>query len=244
MNKKIKKELKKSFNPPPLNENLKSDFLINLDHKKLNELEIFFVQIKYIRKRFWLLSAMIVTLAFLALNFNEGTYSKTLSLSSILPFLTLASITEINKSLSYNMYELEMSCKYNLQRLTVIQMSIIGTVHFLLMLILLVVCNNSTKLGLGLTIVYCISPYLLVNYLSLFIINNIKSKDNVYICSGVVFFVSIFVFNVVKRPWIINTNAVKVLLGLLLVLIILLTKEFITLIKRREELQCHLELMV
>ncbi len=244
MNKKIKKELKKSFTPPKLDSNIKREFLNSLDYDKSRDYEVFFVQISYIRKRVWLLSVMIVILAFYVLNVYEDSYSKTVALSSVLPLLSLLSIGEICKTMSFNMHELEMSCKYNLQKITLIQMAVIGTLHFILMLALLLVCNNSTKIGFGVTVIYGITPYLVVNYISLFVINKIKSRENLYLCYGVVFFVSIMVFNLAKSDWLYRGNMVYKLSLALIVLTILFVREFIILIKEREDIACHSKLTV
>ncbi len=244
MNKKLKKELEKSFAPPKLNIETKNEFLEKLDYEKPKDYDVFFVQLRYIRKRFWVLSLIIVCLAFVVLQTNESSYSKTVALSSILPLLTMFSVGEISKSISFNMYELEMSCKYNLQKITLIQMAIVGTVHLIVILLLILVCNYITKIGLGLTLIYCITPYILVNYISLFVINKIKIRDNLYICNSIIFVVSLVVYNIANDNWLFNSNTIFVVAMSLIILTVLYVREFVILVKERDDVQCHSKLTV
>lgn len=147
-------------------------------------------------------------------------------LSAVLPLLTLTGISEINKSLSYNMSELEMSCKYNLDRITLIRLSVIGAFHFVILLLSMLIFKEQTQYGLFRYALYIVTPFLLSSYLSFWMTNHIKSKDTVYICSGVTMLISLAVLTIDINFAIIYAANYTLLWGMAFVAIAtLLTKE-------------------
>lgn len=244
MNKKIKEELKRSFNPPNLNIEKKKIFLSEINYPTESLFEVFFVQVQYISKKFWILSIFIMALITGVIQKNKDIYDTLLLISCLLTFFVIISVGEISKSISYNMQELEMSCKYNLEKLTLIQMTIIGSFHFVILLILMIIFGNISGFGFIRTTLYCIMPYMIVNYTSLFILNHIKVKENLYICNAVVFFTSIilFILNIYEINKFLFSNTTLLLLGFIM-FFILIIKEIILLTKERGDLQCYLKLI-
>lgn len=242
-NKYIKKELKNSFVPPQPTR--KEIFLSELNYPESKTEDIFYTQFKYIRKRFWIISFLIIIFVFFLVSKVENSISKILILSSFLPMLASLSINEINKTISYNMQELEMSCKYSLQKLTIIRMIILGIFHFILISFSLLIFINTTDFGILKTILYCLLPYLFVNYLSLFIINHIKIAENTYVCNGVMFFISVLVYMLnFSNINIFSNEFIFELLMVFIVIMILMIKEMLLFIKTMEEIECHLKLTV
>lgn len=192
MNKKLKKVLKSTFDAPKPTK--KSEFLNSLPYPKATNFEFFLSQIGYIRKRFWCLSVLLlIGMIVFSLSFQLDKEIVGI-LSAVLPLLTLTSITEISKSVSFNMTELEMSSKYNLGRITLIRLSAIGAFHITLLLLILFLFKDQSQYGMFRYALYAVTPFLLASYLSFWVANHIKSKDAVFICSGVTAFVSITVF--------------------------------------------------
>lgn len=191
MNKKLKKALKSAFCAPKPTRKL--EFLNSLYYPKATYLEFCLSQIGYIRKRFWCLSILsLVVLVAISLNLKQD-YEVVGILSAILPLLTLISITEIRKSISFNMAELEMSCKYNFGKITLIRLSSIAVCHFVILSLALLIFKNQSQYGMIRYSLYAVTPFLLSSYLSFWVTNHIKSKDTLYVCSGVTAFISISV---------------------------------------------------
>lgn len=112
-------------------------------------------------------------------------------ISSTLPFISLISISEIVRSITYNMVELEMSCKHNFLEIFLIRSGILGLANFIILIGILVLFIGKTNFGLFRLGLYLITPFLLCTYGSLFVINRLKSREITYICGIVTAFVSL-----------------------------------------------------
>jgi hypothetical protein len=192
MNRKLKKCLRQAFDAPPLNEKRKNEFLLSANFPKTAGVNFLLAQIRYIRKRVWITSllAVIPVLIFLSPRITENGPRFVWMISSLLPFIALAGITEIARSVSYNMAELEMSCQYSFSAVVLARLGILGgadTILFAVMTLLLHMIGNVEILRLG---VYLFVPFLLTCALSLFAFNRLRSKESVYICGCISGFVS------------------------------------------------------
>lgn len=236
MNKKLKKELKAAFNAPTPTRKL--DFLMDFPYPEANMFEFVCSQISYIRKRFWILSiCVVITMLTCAEIFDNG-YKTMVLLSTALPLLTLIGVVEINKSLSHNMQELEMSCKYSLGKIILIRLSAIGSFQFIVLLTLLIPFTTKTNLGFLRNTVYIITPFLLCSYLSLFITNHLKTKDTIYICGVVTGFISICTFILTTNIDKVYASQFIIFWNLTFILMIgLIGYEICKLMRRTEELQ-------
>ncbi len=233
MNKKVELENKLVLTyeiPKPIQ---KADFLSSLPYKKPSFLKFVFSQLGYIRKRFWVLSILIlVLLNFYYLNIQLGKEVVGL-LSATIPLFTLLSMSEIYKSNMYNMGELEASCKYDLGRITLIRLSIIGTFQFILILGLLIIFKNKTQFGNLRFIIYTMTPYLLTTYISLCIANYYKSKDSLYVCSGVTIMISSLVYICNFNTQIYSNNYLVTWGVTFFIVILLIAKEVYNLLNKR-----------
>lgn len=141
MNKKLKRALEAGFDAPkPVD---KERFLKTLRYPKISYLDFLFRQLFYIRKRVWVLSAMIVLIgwaaAFLSpLPIHWPTESeKVWIVSAILPFLALLTATEIYRSSLNRMAELEISCRFSLSQIIVARTTLLGGGNFIILALLL-----------------------------------------------------------------------------------------------------------
>lgn len=234
MNKKLKKALKSTFVAPKPTK--KSEFLNSLPYPKATNLEFYLSQIRYIRKRFWCLSVLLlIGMTVFSLNFVQGEEIVGV-LSAVLPLLTLLGITEISKSMSYNMTELEMSCKYNLGKITLIRLSIIGVFHLAILLLSLLLFKNQSQYGLLRYSLYAVTPFLLSSYISFWVANRMKSKDTLYICSGVTAFISMAMFAMSSNFTVIYGRDYALFWSMAFIAIaVLLTKEIYFLLTERDE---------
>jgi hypothetical protein len=242
VSKKLKQELGEVFDAPTPTK--KSEFLSSLPFPKTSNYEIFFTQIWYIRKRFWCLSILIgISLVW----FNQAyeSVSKTIGiLSALLPFLVVLSTAEISRSTSCNMAEMEMSCRFSLSKVTLARLSLIGSFHFIVLFLMVLIVAKNIEYNFLQFALYSITPFLLCSYLSFFIVNHVHTKDATYICGGVAGIVSFSIFLLSINVEIIYAQKFVLLWCITLVItIILLIKEIINLMKRTEELQWNLPSM-
>lgn len=192
MNRKMKHVLKSAFHAPQPTG--KEAFLNSLPYPKSTTYEFFLSQLGYIRKRFWCLSLLLFAgMTLFSTRLKHGS-EIICFISTVLPLLTLLTITEIGKSMSFHMGELEDSCRFNLSKITLIRLSIISFFHFLILLLVLFIFKDHSQYGLLRYALYAVTPFLLSSYLSFWITNHLKAKDTAYICGGVTIFISLSVF--------------------------------------------------
>lgn len=187
---KLKKELRTAFDPPQSKK--KTEFLRQLNYPKARLREFIWYQIGYIRKRIWILSILLLVGTLIYIRNNEGYNNSAIwALCSIVPFVAFTIITEIARSTSFQMVELEMTTKYNLRDVLLARMGVLGLgnlIVFLLLIAVLVKHLDYSFLRVGL---YLFTPYLLTCFGSLIILNKMAIRDNIYGCAAVSVFVSV-----------------------------------------------------
>ncbi|CRZ34027.1 hypothetical protein DFR55_1087 [Herbinix hemicellulosilytica] len=233
---KLKKELKTVFDAPAPAR--KEEFINLLEYPKANRLDFFISQIGYIRKRVWILSLLLFIGTLIGLYFSGASYSFVWVVSSVLPFVSLVTISEIARSITYNMDELEMSCKYNLLEVSLIRIGILGVVNLAVFIGILLLLSGKTDLGFIRLGIYLSTPYLLNCYGSLFVINRSKSRDTVYICGSVTALVSILNSLISIRIYDIYLERNRMFWAIAFIMFAVLSlKEIVKFIKRMEDLK-------
>lgn len=237
----LKKELKSVFEAPiPAR---KKHFMSQFDYPKASQFDFIKSQAGYIRKRVWVLSVLIFIGTLTGLYFYKVSASIVWAVSSTLPFIFLASISEIVRSTTHNMDELEMSCKHNFLEVSLIRIGILGVVNLLVLTSILLLFMSKTDFGFFRLGLYLITPYLLNCYGSLFAINRLKSREITYICGGITAFISIS--NALLSMQINDIYTAKYRLFWIMtfiILAVLIVIEITKLIKKTEELQWNLKL--
>lgn len=188
MNRNMKKALKTALDAPKPSR--KESFINSLPAPKTTTLQFCLSQMGYIRKRFWFLS---ILLLFAIYVFITHSVNREIAgfVSACLPLLTLIGFSEIKKSDTFNMNELEMSCKYDLSKIMLFRLSVIGMFHILLLLISCLLFKEYSQYETIRYMIYTMTPFLFSSFLSFWIINHTASKDSLYICSAVTIFVSL-----------------------------------------------------
>lgn len=189
MNRKLKKALKTALDAPKPSR--KENFIKSLPAPRTTSLQFYISQIGYIRKRFWCSSLLLFIGIYIFIISSVNGREIAGFVSACLPLLTLTGISEIKKSDTFNMNELEMSCKYDLSKIMLFRLSVIGIFHILLLLISSILFKDYSQYETIRYMLYTITPFLLSSCLSLGIINHSASKDSLYICSGVTIFISL-----------------------------------------------------
>ena len=195
MNRKLKKELKAAFEAPfPTGREL---FLKQLRYPKITYQEFLFDQFRYIRKRIWIASALIVLLGWMiafclpVFQYWNTDGIKIWSISATLPFLAMITITEVYRSSAYSMVELEGSCRFSLPQIVMARMSILGVVNSVVLILLLIFINRVSAYSLLQTILYAMVPYLFVCAICLWLLNRMHGSDGIYSCGAATGLVSI-----------------------------------------------------
>lgn len=245
MNRNLKNAIKDTYSIPKPTR--KDEFLKTLDYPKTNFKSFFIYQISYIRKRVFVISTTImfgILLFLYSSNICNNNLKTIWVISSALPFIALLSFIEISRSASYNMVELEKSCKYNLSDILLSKMCILGIFNFMLFSLLIITVQDKTTYNMFRLILYVFAPFLLTCMLSLITLNFIKSKDSTYICGVISCFVSIINSIIINLYQVAYEDKYVYLWFIMclsfLVAIIFLINIFV---KKTEELNWNLKLM-
>ena len=238
MEKKLKKMIKDAFNAPMPTR--KAEFLMSFDYPKAGRLDFFITQLGYVRKRVWTVSFLMIVAVVIAMRYHEVGMVVWV-VASFLPFFVVLGITEIAKSMSYNMAELEMSCRYSLSNITLARLGTIGTVNAAMFIILTALLSYGNGMGLFGLVVQMFTPYLLACYLSLFLMKRFRNKEQLYICGGASFLVSITSI-VVFNPLAMLLPGENWLFWAFWILLILAVGEIVKFIKRLGDYQWNLSL--
>ncbi len=238
MDRKLESALKQNFTPPPSQRS--ESFINSISYPKAKFSEVLISQIGFIRKRVWFLFAIGVCFAFFYTKFANVPENIISGVSAILPLFSLCVITEIYKSTAHNMDEMELSCKYNLPKITLMRLGILGTVSFVMLLLFVAIVGKS-DFGTLRNTVYIAVPYLLTSYISLLIVSKLRTKETVYVCASVSGAVSLFTFVANSNyKFIYNVDFTFIWVTSLVALMGLLALSIIRFIQSQEELQWNL----
>ncbi len=174
----------------------KERFLKTLRYPKISAADFFLSQFRYIRKRVWVLSALIaamgwaVALSSPLANLWHAEAGRLWILSALLPFLALLTATELSRSMGCRMAELELSCRFSLPQVVMARAAILGGGNFLILALLLTLISQSSSYGLLQAATYLLVPYLMTCGVSLWIVNRVRGRESVYGCAGAACLVS------------------------------------------------------
>ncbi len=239
MSNNLKRELKSAFEAPIPTR--KSSFLSQFNYPRASRFDFFKRQVGYIRKRVWILSGFLFIGTLLGLYCYKVSTSFVWMVSSVLPFISLVSMNEIVRSTTYNMDELEMSCKHNFLEISLIRIGLLGIGNVLVLIGILFLFVGKTDFGFFRLGLYLTTPYLLNCYGSLFAINRLKSREITYVCGSVTAFVSTLNALFTMQINIIYTERYWVFwIATFIALAVLSAIEAVKLIKKTGELQWSL----
>ena len=240
MNSKLKKEIKSAFNPPKTKQ--KEKFFSDFDFPKATQFDFIKSQIGYIRKRVWILSGILIlaVLYYAFFTFDSRYLNILWTISSLLPFIALISITEIARSTSYRMQELEMSCKHRFSEVVLARLGILGSLNIIVFVIIIGVLVGKTDYSLIQFSLYILTPYMVTCMLSLLTLEHFSETN--YVCGGISCFVSILNNILIYSYHIIYTDAYLhfwiILFTILVVTVIIQINKFI---EKTEELSWSLQ---
>lgn len=181
MNRTLKKALKASFSAPaPLE---KEKFLGRIQPPPISGFQFVRSQGAYIRKWIWVVSVLIFAVSLL----GAGYLRKDMlwCISSFMPLLALAVITESGRSETYGMAELELSTRFSLKSIVLARLGILGVANLILMCLLVPCAFLNSEASVLQTGVYMVCPYLLTVFLGLWAVRKVHGRDGIYLCAGI-----------------------------------------------------------
>ena len=181
MKKKWKKELTRVFEPPaPMR---KKEFIRGMDSPGVGFWEFVMIQIGYIRRWVWFVSAFAFFSALVGAVFLSA--DMLWWISAWMPLLALTLVVESGRSESYEMAEMEMATRFSLKSVLMARMGILGMENLLLLCMLLPVGIRNNLLNPIQAGLYMLTPFLLTAFTGLSIMRRFRGRENVYLCAGV-----------------------------------------------------------
>lgn len=185
----LRKQLYHAFDAP--SPPRKKEFLENINYPKMRWKDFLFCQLGYIQMKVWIVSAMLLLAGMIfATTIQQGDIKLLWAVSAMLPFLALMSVTEIIRSSSYGMAEIEMSSRYNLRTVLFVRMGILGTENLILLLSAIPVLQGKVDMGMLKLGVYLLVPYLLTCFISLCLVIRYRTGEVALYCAGAAVLVS------------------------------------------------------
>lgn len=228
----IKSALKEIYAAPePLK---KREFLRDIKPLRISNTEFIMLQILYIRKFVWIISAALIGM----LAWLSGYVSVEIlwPVTACMPFVAMIAVSENMRSNVYKMAELEMASRFSLKSIIFARMSAIGIFHLILLLILVVFTGINTDLNFFKVGVYLLVPYLMTTVVSMHVSRKLRGNEVNYVCMGIAIMVAA-VDAVLQgmMPFITDSRCFKYWVMVLLVLIICTVVEYRKNIFRMEE---------
>ena len=140
-------------------------------------------QFKYISPLLWFSQLLAIGLCMLLIGQISSDTDMTAVLSAIsfiVALLGVVGFPEVCKSFSYQMWELEQSCKYNLRQIAAIKLSIIGTIDLLIILAITLLTSLQTELPMWEMALYLFVPFNLACIVSFFVTSLARNKNSVF----------------------------------------------------------------
>ena len=186
----LKKELAEAFIPPEPKE--RDGFLAAFCYPKLTYLEFILSQIRYIRKRVWFVSVIILLAGIgTVCIMPESIMILVWGISALIPLLAVLTAAEISRSDVFRMSEIEEGCRFALPQVVGARMIILGVCDFFVIAALTVILGVFSPLDITRSALYILTPYVLVNGSSLAIFDRVRGQDGVYLSAAVAFTVSL-----------------------------------------------------
>lgn len=177
----IKTVLEEAFAAPePIK---KKEFLKTMKQPRISTFTCLLIQISYIRKRVWLASFILLTAAVWSVGYVGADCIRTIS--ALIPFIALCTVTESARSTAYGMAELEMASRFSIKSIMLARLGAIGMLHLLILCILIPFVTKTTMLSCVQVGVYLSVPYFMVSVLGLMTVRKLRGKEAFYVCMGI-----------------------------------------------------------
>lgn len=186
----IKKEIFGSVQPPEPKG--RDGFLKALPYPKLTYPQFVLLQIGYIRKRVWLVSAAVLLAGIgTVCVMPENSRMTVWIMSALIPFLAVLTAAEISRSDVFGMSEIEAGCRFALPQITGARMIILGVCNFAVISAVTVLTGIFSPFGIAKSALYILMPYVFVCGISLTVFDRARGQDGVFISGAAALAVSL-----------------------------------------------------
>lgn len=218
MNKKMQDELKKMYAAPiPAG---KRNFFRKINPQPLCLRHIIWMQISYISKWEWIVSAILFGIVVFTSYYYEF-FVLGIALA-MMPLLAVFSVSKSVSSITYGMDELEMAARFSLKSIVLARMGVLGTENLILALAFALWIQGKFVC----VVLYLLVPYLITVYISLYIVRYMPDKDGIYVCAAVSVAVSLCMINICyKSSFIFQERFTSVWLAAFVLLVWMVFKE-------------------
>ncbi len=207
-------------------------------------IEVLIGQLQYISSTVWIAQIIIIGIFSVLLMNSEIHLVPDISILSVIsacgPIIALIGVPELSKSFSYNMWEIEDSCTFNLYKLMSMRLMIVGMIDIIVMTILVAI-SSTVFIGSFISLVlYMFVPFNLAGFIYLIIINRIKSKNVNYITVATGIFISVVLNQIIDQTQLyksVSTGIWGLMFFVSAVLLIWQVAKSILQQKQQEELQ-------
>lgn len=186
----LKKKLAEAFTPPEPKG--RDGFLAAIPYPKLTYPEFVLSQICYIRKRVWLVSVIILLAGIgTVCIIPDGRMVLVWVISAFIPLLAVLTAAEISRSDIFGMSEIEAGCRFALPQVIGARMIILGVCNFAVIAAAAVILGIFSPFSIAKSALYILTPYVLVNGISLVIFGRVRGQDGVYLSAAAALAVSL-----------------------------------------------------
>jgi hypothetical protein len=188
----LKKQLR-SFFDAPLSPN-KIKFLNSFQYPRLSKYEFVKSQLSYISLSsvlFYTLFLILIMMSIISPNgFAKYNINMLMITSSFLPFIATLIASQLLRSSSNRMVELEMSCRFNHSDIIITRLWIHGSISLALLLSLFIIVYHVSDYSLINLVIRLFSPFVLTSFFTMLAINRLRIRETPYICGGIACFIS------------------------------------------------------
>jgi len=190
MERNLKYQLKEYFEAPEPER--KKEFIRKLERQPMSLGNMIRIQICYISKHVWVLSAILFMAAVFLNRYVEEKYIG--SVYAMIPLLVMLAVTESMRSYRFGMYELETSSRFSLKAVILIRMLILGIGNLAIILVVALVGRQDVFSQ----IIYMLVPYMITAAGGLMITRRMADREGTYICMAFSMFIAVLT---VALPW-------------------------------------------
>ena len=190
MERNLKYQLKEYFEAPEPER--KKEFIRKLERQPMSMGTMIRIQICYISKYVWVLSAVLFMAAVFLNRYVEEKYIG--SVFAMIPLLVMLAVTESMRSYRFGMYELETSSRFSLKAVILTRMLILGIGNLAIILVVALVGRQDVFSQ----IIYMLVPYMITAAGGLMITRRLADKEGTFICMAFSMFVAVLT---AALPW-------------------------------------------
>ena len=221
MERNLKYQLKEYFEAPEPES--KKEFIRKLERQPMSMGTMIRIQICYISKYVWVLSAVLFMAAVFLNRYVEEKYIG--SVYAMIPLLVMLAVTESMRSYRFGMYELETSSRFSLKAVILTRMLILGIGNLAIILVVALVGRQNVFSQ----IIYMLVPYMITAAGGLMIARRMADKEGTFICMAFSMFVAVLT---AALPWQFDTIYSQDYIGMWIIAGILCTLLIVREVKR------------